>query len=128
MTMTAAIFLLLVMQAGNGVDFRVDKEVYMQGERVCFEFVNRTPKPVQLPNPNPWMVVDEKDGIIFSPLSTQVIANVQPAGRKRWCWDQRRADGNLVVPGRYFLQMNAYINGEKKMFQKIIEIVAEYIR
>jgi flagellar hook assembly protein FlgD len=68
------------------------------------------------------MIVDEQGGTIFSPLTTQMIVNVEPAGKKKWCWDQRRNDGQRVEPGMYVIKMNAYIENEKQGFSKRIEI------
>jgi hypothetical protein len=119
----AVILLFLMAQTPQVVDFHVLKEKFVPGEQVCFEFINQRRQPVQLPNPNPWMVVDEKGEIIFSPVTIQVIETLAPASTKRWCWDQRRNNGQLVDSGRYIIKLNVYIENERKSFSREIEIV-----
>ena len=109
-------------QTPEDVDFHIAKEKFVSGERVCFEFINRGRQTVQLPSPHPWMVVDAMGEIMFSPMAAQVIASVEPASRKQWCWDQRRKDGQFVDPGRYVIKMNVYIENEMKVFRRKIEI------
>jgi hypothetical protein len=54
------IFILLMAQTPEDVEFHVMKEQFVSGERVCFVVINQRRQAVQQPSPHTWMVVDEK--------------------------------------------------------------------
>lgn len=88
------------------VVFKTSKETYRTSEDVILILENKCEFTLVLPNPAPWLIINESGEIIFSPITIQVIESVEPGLTLTWKWDQRDNEGRTAPPGTYYARLN----------------------
>jgi len=121
---TILIFSLFFANLTGELEFKPEKEIINKDEKVCFHLVNNSDKAVYLPSSAPWAVFEDEDfdKIVFSPIAAQRILEIKPYEEKKWCWDLKDFQGEIVPSGDYAIRLTVFKNGERVFLVSKIKV------
>ncbi|WP_457642123.1 hypothetical protein [Persephonella sp.] len=126
MLMLPLLFLFSTSQANltGELEFKPEKEIINKYEKVCFYLVNNSDKVVYLPSSAPWAVFEDEDfdKIVFSPIAAQQIIKLQPDQERKWCWDLKDFEGEIVPSGDYSIRLTVFRNGERVFLTSKVKV------
>lgn len=92
----------LVYKNGPSLTIIPEKINYHLGEPVHIRIINSGTVPLSFSDSSYGLRILGLDGtIIYSPVSAQVISNLNPKEEKMFVWDQTKTDGSKIFEGRY---------------------------
>ncbi|WP_456400456.1 hypothetical protein [Persephonella sp.] len=106
------------------LEFKPEKEIINKDEKVCFQFKNNSKDEIYLPSSAPWAVFEDEefDKIVFSPIATQQILKLKPFEQKKWCWDLKDFQGEVVPSGDYSIRLTVFKEGKRIFLTSKIKV------
>ena len=92
----------LVYENGFSLTIIPEKINYHLGESINIRIINSGTLPLTFQDSSYGLRITRLDGaVVYSPISTQIISKLDPKEEKKFIWDQTKADGSKIYPGRY---------------------------
>jgi len=84
------------------VVFSTMKDTFRISDSVELLLINNCNDSVILPSSAPWKIESLEGGVVFKPVSLQVLVEVRPGEEIRWAWDQKDNNNKQVPAGCYY--------------------------
>ena len=108
------------------VVFKPTKNVFKEGEKICFSLKNDTNKIIYLPSSAPWVVFDKEGKVLYSPVAIQKIVKLKPKSEKKWCWNQKNFKNENVLSGEYKVRLTVFEDGKRKFLSFNVKVQPYY--
>ncbi len=105
---SATFAVTLVQQCAK---LETDRKEYKPGELATILLTNNCQGTLSLENSAPWVIKDSQGRVVFSPLTSGVITEVQPGETESWAWDQKGNDQKQVPDGNYTVELKTMDGG-----------------
>ncbi|MCV0431211.1 hypothetical protein [Nitrosopumilus sp.] len=92
----------LVFVEGPSVSVVTEKSDFKKGEEIKIRIVNSGTVPLVFPDSSFGLRITGLSGILmYTPVSAQVISNLEPGDEVEFSWDQIKNDGDTALEGLY---------------------------
>ena len=92
----------LVFVEGASLSIITDKKDFNIGEAISIRIVNSGSEPLTFSDASYGLQISNLDGgILYLPVSAQVISVLEPREEQFFLWDQTKNDGTQVIQGTY---------------------------
>ena len=98
----------LVFVEGSSISVVTEKIDFKKGEEIKIRIVNSGTIPVIFSDTSYGLRITGLSGILmYSPVVTQVISQLEPGDEIEFSWDQIKNDGDIVLEGLYKISAKA---------------------
>ena len=92
----------LVFVEGSSISVVTEKSDFKKGEEVIIRIVNSGTVPLTFSDASYGLRITGLSGILmYTPVSVQVISNLEPGDEIEFSWDQTKNDGDTALEGLY---------------------------
>jgi len=92
----------LVFVEGSSVSVVTEKSDFKIGEEIKIRIVNSGTVPLTFSDSSYGLRITGLSGILmYTPVSAQVISNLEPGNEIEFSWDQIKNDGDIALEGLY---------------------------
>jgi len=92
----------LVFVEGSSVSVVTEKSDFKKGEEIKIRIVNSGTVPLTFSDSSYGLRITGLSGILmYTPVSAQIISNLDPRDEIEFSWDQIKNDGNTALEGLY---------------------------
>ncbi len=92
----------LIFVEGNSVSIVTEKFDFKQGEEITLQIINSGTTSLIFSDASYGLKISGLSGtLMYSPISVQVISELDPGDKIIFSWDQIKNDGNPVLEGLY---------------------------
>lgn len=92
----------LVFVEGPSISVVTEKSDFKKGEEIVIRIVNSGTVPLTFSDASYGLRITGLSGILmYTPVSTQVISNLEPGGEISFSWNQIKNDGDTALEGLY---------------------------
>ena len=97
----------LIFVEGNSVSIVTEKFDFKQGEEITLQIINSGTSALIFSDASYGLKISGLSGtLMYSPISAQVISELDPGDEIIFSWDQIKNDGNPVLEGLYKISVN----------------------
>ncbi len=97
----------LIFVEGNSVSIVTEKFDFKQGEEIKLQIINSGTTSLIFSDASYGLKISGLSGtLMYSPISVQVISELDPGDEIIFSWDQIKNDGNPVLEGLYKISVN----------------------
>ena len=97
----------LIFVEGNSVSIVTEKFDFKKGEEIKLQIINSGTSSLIFSDTSYGLKISGLSGILmYSPISAQVISELDPGDEIIFSWDQIKNDGNPVLEGLYKISVN----------------------
>jgi len=97
----------LIFVEGNSVSIVTEKFDFKQGEEITLQIINSGTTSLIFSDASYGLKISGLSGtLMYSPISAQVISELDPGDKIIFSWDQIKNDGNPVLEGLYKISVN----------------------
>ena len=108
----------LVFVEGPSVSVVTEKSDFKKGEEIKIRIVNSGTVPLTFSDASYGLRITGLSGILmYSPVSAQVISNLEPGDEISFSWNQIKNDGDTALEGLYKISVKG-MNGEGNNVEK----------
>ena len=101
----------LIFVEGNSVSIVTEKFDFKQGEEITLQIINSGTTSLIFSDASYGLKISGLSGtLMYSPISAQVISELDPGDEIIFSWDQIKNDGNQVLEGLYKISVNGADN------------------
>ncbi len=112
----------LVFVEGLSVSIVTEKSDFKKGEEIVIRIVNSGTVPLTFPDASYGLRITGLSGILmYTPVSVQMISNLDPGDEISFSWDQIKNDGDTSLEGLYKISVKG-MNDEGNNIEKSITI------
>ena len=98
----------LVFVEGPSISVVTEKSDFKIGEEIKIRIVNSGTIPMIFSDASYGLrITTLAGGLLYSPVSAQMISNLEPSDEIEFSWDQIKNDGDTVLEGIYKISVNA---------------------
>lgn len=92
----------LVFVEGPSISVVTEKSDFKKGEEIVIRIVNSGTVPLTFSDASYGLRITGLSGILmYTPVSAQVISNLEPGGEISFSWNQIKNDGDTALEGLY---------------------------
>lgn len=108
----------LVFVEGSSISVVTEKSDFKKGEEVIIRIVNSGTVPLTFSDASYGLRITGLSGILmYTPVSAQVISNLEPGDEISFSWNQIKNDGDTVLEGLYKISAKG-MNDEENNVEK----------
>ena len=108
----------LVFVEGSSISVVTEKSDFKKGEEVIIRIVNSGTVPLTFSDASYGLRITGLSGILmYTPVSAQVISNLEPGDEISFSWNQIKNDGDTVLEGLYKISAKG-MNDEENNIEK----------
>ena len=108
----------LVSVEGSSISVVTEKSDFKKGEEVIIRIVNSGTVPLTFSDTSYGLRITGLSGILmYTPVSVQVISNLEPGDEIFFSWNQIKNDGDTVLEGLYKISAKG-MNDEENNVEK----------
>ncbi len=108
----------LVFVEGSSISVVTEKFDFKKGEEVIIRIVNSGTVPLTFSDASYGLRITGLSGILmYTPVSSQVISNLEPGDEISFSWNQIKNDGDTVLEGLYKISAKG-MNDEENNVEK----------
>jgi len=97
----------LIFVEGNSVSIVTEKFDFKKGEEIKLQIINSGTTSLIFSDASYGLKISGLSGtLMYSPISAQVISNLDPGDEIIFLWDQIKNDGNPILEGIYKISVN----------------------
>jgi len=97
----------LIFVEGNSVSIVTEKIDFKKGEEMKLQIINSGTTPLVFSDASYGLKITGLSGILmYSPITAQVISELEPGDEIIFSWDQIKNDGSPVLEGLYKISVN----------------------
>ena len=97
----------LIFVEGNSVSIVTEKIDFKKGEEMKLQIINSGTTPLVFSDASYGMKITGLSGILmYSPITAQVVSELEPGDEIIFSWDQIKNDGSPVLEGLYKISVN----------------------
>ena len=109
----------LVFVSGPSISIITEKIDFEVGEPISIKIINSGTVPLTFSDASYGFKVTGLDGrVLYSPVSVQVISELEPKDEISFVWDQIKSDGDQASAGTYKIISNG-LDGDKTVKKSI---------
>ena len=108
----------LVFVEGSSISVVTEKSDFKKGEEIVIRIVNSGTVPLTFSDTSYGLRITGLSGILmYTPVSAQVISNLEPGDEISFSWNQIKNDGDTVLEGLYKISAKG-MNDEENNVEK----------
>ncbi len=108
----------LIFVEGSSISVVTEKSDFKKGEEVIIRIVNSGTVPLTFSDASYGLRITGLSGILmYTPVSAQVISNLEPGDEISFSWNQIKNDGDTVLEGLYKISAKG-MNDEENNVEK----------
>ena len=112
----------LVFVEGSSISVVTEKSDFKKGEEIVIRIINSGTVPLTFSDTSYGLRITGLSGILmYTPVSAQVISNLEPGDEISFSWNQIKNDGDTVLEGLYKISAKG-MNDEENNIEKSITI------
>lgn len=97
----------LIFVEGNSVSIVTEKIDFKKGEEMKLQIINSGTTPLVFSDASYGLKITGLSGILmYSPITAQVVSELEPGDEIIFSWDQIKNDGSPVLEGLYKITVN----------------------
>jgi len=108
----------LIFVEGNSVSIVTEKIDFKKGEEMKLQIINSGTTTLVFSDASYGLKITGLSGILmYSPITAQVVSELEPGDEIIFSWDQIKNDGNPVLEGLYKITVNG-VDKEENIVEK----------